>query len=165
MKTRTEGDSCFYLLAALCGIGAGWADVTINDLLFTALLVLASCMLLGSSAAAVAMALGGCGGGIHSVDRTRGLRHSNREAVAGADLRVVPGISSGHRGSLRGIDHAQRDRKPAAGEVGHRLPGGLSLTGGVNLSAVKRNAERRPRATASAACLKADPDTNRNCSR
>ncbi len=47
MKTGTEGDSWFYLLAALCGIGAGWADVKIDDLLFTALLVLASCMLLG----------------------------------------------------------------------------------------------------------------------
>jgi ABC-type multidrug transport system permease subunit len=28
-------------------VGAGWADVAVNDLLFTALLVLASCMLLG----------------------------------------------------------------------------------------------------------------------
>jgi ABC-type multidrug transport system permease subunit len=36
-----------YLLAALCGVGAGWADVAVDDLLFTALLVLASCMLLG----------------------------------------------------------------------------------------------------------------------
>lgn len=42
-----RGDLCFYLLAALCGIGTGWADVAINDLLFTALLVLAACMLLG----------------------------------------------------------------------------------------------------------------------
>ena len=33
--------------AALAGVGAGWADVAINDLLFTALLVLAACMLLG----------------------------------------------------------------------------------------------------------------------
>ena len=40
-------DAWFYALAALCGIGAGWADVAINDLLFTALLVLASCMMLG----------------------------------------------------------------------------------------------------------------------
>ena len=47
MKIGTEGDSWFYLLAALSGIAAGWADVTIDDLLFTALLVLASCMLLG----------------------------------------------------------------------------------------------------------------------
>jgi len=47
MKTGTQSDVWFFLLAVLCGIGAGWADVTINDLLFTALLVLASCMLLG----------------------------------------------------------------------------------------------------------------------
>lgn len=40
-------DLWFYLLAALCGVGAGWADVVLNDLLFTALLVLASCILLG----------------------------------------------------------------------------------------------------------------------
>lgn len=36
-----------YLLAALCGIGAGWADVAMNDLLFTALLVLSACIFLG----------------------------------------------------------------------------------------------------------------------
>jgi hypothetical protein len=40
-------DAWVYVLAALCGIGAGWADVALDDLLFTALLVLASCMLLG----------------------------------------------------------------------------------------------------------------------
>ncbi|MFY9740629.1 MAG: hypothetical protein WA252_12560 [Candidatus Sulfotelmatobacter sp.] len=37
-----------YLLAAFCGVGTGWADVAINDLLLTALLVLAACMLLGT---------------------------------------------------------------------------------------------------------------------
>lgn len=49
MKTSESPakDGWFYLLAALCGIGTGWADVTINDLLFTALLVVASCMALG----------------------------------------------------------------------------------------------------------------------
>jgi ABC-type multidrug transport system permease subunit len=41
-------DEWFYLLAALCGIGTGWADVAINDLLFTALLVLSAGMLLGT---------------------------------------------------------------------------------------------------------------------
>jgi ABC-type multidrug transport system permease subunit len=40
-------DAWYYVLAALCGIGAGWGDVAVNDLLFTALLVLAACMLLG----------------------------------------------------------------------------------------------------------------------
>ena len=43
----TGGDAWFYVPAALCGIGAGWADVAINDLLFTALLVLSACILLG----------------------------------------------------------------------------------------------------------------------
>src|SRR5207302_9486200 len=40
-------DAPVYLLAALAGIVTGWADVAINDLLFTALLVLAACMTLG----------------------------------------------------------------------------------------------------------------------
>jgi hypothetical protein len=42
-----RNDVPFYFLAALAGIGTGWADVVINDLLFTALLVLMACMLLG----------------------------------------------------------------------------------------------------------------------
>jgi|SRR5579871_1465996 len=40
-------DAWIYLLAALCGIGIGWADVVVNDLLFTALLVVMACLLLG----------------------------------------------------------------------------------------------------------------------
>ena len=40
-------DTPYYFLAALCGMAAGWADVAINDLLFTALLVLSACMILG----------------------------------------------------------------------------------------------------------------------
>jgi ABC-type multidrug transport system permease subunit len=40
-------DAWFYAIAAACGIGTGIADVVINDLLFTALLVLASCIVLG----------------------------------------------------------------------------------------------------------------------
>jgi hypothetical protein len=48
VSSAGRGDWPFYGLAALCGIGTGWADVVINDLLFTALLVLAACMLLGT---------------------------------------------------------------------------------------------------------------------
>jgi hypothetical protein len=47
VSPRARSDAPFYLLAALCGIGTGVADVVVDDLLFTALLVLASCMLLG----------------------------------------------------------------------------------------------------------------------
>jgi hypothetical protein len=44
---RKRSDVPFYALAVLAGIGIGWADIVVNDLLFTALLVLASSMLLG----------------------------------------------------------------------------------------------------------------------
>jgi hypothetical protein len=47
VSPRAGSDALFYLLAALAGIGTGWADVMIDDLLFTALLVLMACMLLG----------------------------------------------------------------------------------------------------------------------
>jgi ABC-type multidrug transport system permease subunit len=43
----TRSDILFYVLAAMAGIATSAADVAINDLLFTALLVLAACMLLG----------------------------------------------------------------------------------------------------------------------
>ncbi len=46
-RTQTKSDAVFYVLAALAGIGTGAVDVVVNDLLFTALLVLAACMLLG----------------------------------------------------------------------------------------------------------------------
>ena len=38
----------FYIGAVLFGIAAGWTEVKVGDLLFTALLVLAPCMLLGT---------------------------------------------------------------------------------------------------------------------
>jgi ABC-type multidrug transport system permease subunit len=44
---KTQRDGWIYLLGAACGIGTGWADVVVDDLLFTALLVVASCILLG----------------------------------------------------------------------------------------------------------------------
>jgi ABC-type multidrug transport system permease subunit len=46
-ESRPARDGWVYVLAALLGIGVGCADVAINDLLFTALLVLCVCMLLG----------------------------------------------------------------------------------------------------------------------
>ena len=42
-----ERDIGFYVFAAAAGMFAGWADIKMGDLLFTALLVLAPCMLLG----------------------------------------------------------------------------------------------------------------------
>ena len=44
---QSTGDSLQYLLAAAFGVMAGWIDVKVGDLLFTAMIVLASCMGLG----------------------------------------------------------------------------------------------------------------------
>jgi hypothetical protein len=44
---RVRNDLPFYFLAAVAGIGAGCLDVAVDDLLFTALLVLMACMLMG----------------------------------------------------------------------------------------------------------------------
>ncbi|HVN20893.1 MAG TPA: hypothetical protein VMU05_19050 [Dongiaceae bacterium] len=46
-SSRSIRDFWYYIVAMGCGIGTGWADVTANDLLFTALLVVFSCMMLG----------------------------------------------------------------------------------------------------------------------
>jgi hypothetical protein len=44
---RGEGDIGFYVFAGAAGVFAGWADIRVGDLLFTTLLVLAPCMILG----------------------------------------------------------------------------------------------------------------------
>jgi ABC-type multidrug transport system permease subunit len=44
---HTQRDAPFYALAVLAGIATGWVDITVNDLLLTALLVLAACIALG----------------------------------------------------------------------------------------------------------------------
>ena len=44
---RGRPDTGFYVFAAFAGVFAGWIDIKVGDLLFTALLVLAPCMMLG----------------------------------------------------------------------------------------------------------------------
>ena len=44
---RAGRDGYYYGLAALFGTLAGWVDIKVGDLLLTAMVVLASCMLLG----------------------------------------------------------------------------------------------------------------------
>jgi len=43
----STNDAWIYLLAAICGTLTGYVDVIVDDLLFTALLVLSSCLVLG----------------------------------------------------------------------------------------------------------------------
>ncbi len=44
---QTQSDVPFYALAALAGVATAWADIVVNDLLLTALLVLSACIALG----------------------------------------------------------------------------------------------------------------------
>ena len=46
-ERKSAGDEFYYLLAVLAGIGAGWLDIKVGDLLLTAMAVLAANMLLG----------------------------------------------------------------------------------------------------------------------
>jgi len=45
--THNRRDAGFYAFAVFAGVFAGWIDIKVGDLLFTALLVLAPCMILG----------------------------------------------------------------------------------------------------------------------
>jgi hypothetical protein len=46
-QTTVRRETGFYVFAAGAGMFAGWMDIKVGDLLLTALLVLAPCMLLG----------------------------------------------------------------------------------------------------------------------
>jgi len=97
-----------YLLGAACGIGTGWADVVVNDLLVTALLVVASCMLLGLLrprwpwrwvlTVGVFIPLTEFAAYV-----LRTVKHS-RAQVYGSVLAFLPGVAGAYRGSLmRGV--------------------------------------------------------------
>jgi hypothetical protein len=45
---RPPSDTFYYMLAMTLGIIVGWMEIKVGDLLFTALLVLAPCILLGA---------------------------------------------------------------------------------------------------------------------
>ncbi|MBZ5722482.1 MAG: hypothetical protein LAO03_19245 [Acidobacteriia bacterium] len=48
MVDQSRSDVAIYILGAVLGLGAGWLNLVIDDLLLVALLVLASTMLLGA---------------------------------------------------------------------------------------------------------------------
>jgi len=47
-EARLQRNFLYYLVAVLFGVFAGWIDLKVGELLFTALLVVAPCMLLGA---------------------------------------------------------------------------------------------------------------------
>jgi len=44
---KSDCDGFYYLLAVMSGVLAGWVNTKVSDLLLTAMVVLAACMLLG----------------------------------------------------------------------------------------------------------------------
>jgi len=46
-EKKSDGDGFYYLLAVMLGALAGWLNIKVGDLLLTAMVVLAACMLLG----------------------------------------------------------------------------------------------------------------------
>jgi ABC-type multidrug transport system permease subunit len=109
-------DAIYYLLAALSGIATGFADVAVNDLLFTALLVLLACMLLGMLRPrgpwrwVVAMV-----GFIPITELTAFLVTSvrpTRGQVYGSFLTALPGIAGAYGGAVvrRAIDNLRQGK-------------------------------------------------------
>jgi len=46
-ERKPGGDAVWYATACVFGVAAGWIDIKVGDLLLTAMVVLAACMLLG----------------------------------------------------------------------------------------------------------------------
>lgn len=46
-KREPGGDALYYLMASIFGAAAAWTDIKVGDLLLTATIVVASCILLG----------------------------------------------------------------------------------------------------------------------
>ncbi len=114
VSLRARSDLPIYLLGSAAGIVSGWVDLTINDLLLTALLVLAACMLLGTLrprrpwrwavVVAVFIPL------TELVASLAGVTHLARAQIYASFLTVLPGIAGAYGGSVvRGVaDHLKR---------------------------------------------------------
>ncbi len=105
---HSRGDVWFYLLGVACGVGTGLADVLVNDLLFTALLVLSSCMILGMVRRRApwrwVLTVGVCIPLTELVAyKMQTIKPTNGQ-VWGAWLAFLPGIAGSYGGSLmRGV--------------------------------------------------------------
>ena len=112
---RARSDAPIYVLAAVAGIATGWADVTSNDLLFTALLVLMACMLLGLLRPRWPWRWVVVGMFIPLTELTAYLILTvkpTRAQVYGSFLAALPGIAGAYGGSLmRGVwDNLRRGK-------------------------------------------------------
>ena len=94
-NSQGRGDSFYYLLAAGAGVLAGWVDIKITDLLFTALLVMVPAMLLGF---------------LRAFRGVAGLSVPEDPAISRAGFPIVSRIASSAGGGLRRRVRARGDQ-------------------------------------------------------
>ena len=116
MIEHLRRDWWVYLLGALCGVSSGYVDVLIDDLLFTALLVTASCMLLGLLRPQWAWRWVVCVGAFVPLTELAAYLvltvKPTRAQIYGSFLAFLPGIAGAYGGSLmRGVVENLRPRK------------------------------------------------------
>lgn len=103
-ETNSARDGWVYAIAALAGIATGAADIFVDDLLFTALIALASCMVLGMLrpvrpwrwvvAMAVFIPLTELAGHL------AGIAQPTRAQIYGCFLAALPGVAGAYGGSV-----------------------------------------------------------------
>jgi hypothetical protein len=104
-------EGAFYLLGVICGAATGWADATLDDLLFTALLVLASCMLLGLLRPRRpwrwVLVVGACVPSSELLFYWLRVVQPTRAQIYGSFLAFLPGIAGAYGGSFlrQVLDH------------------------------------------------------------
>jgi hypothetical protein len=101
-------DLYYYGFAVLFGVFAGWVDLKVSDLLFTALLVLAPCMLLGALRPerpwrGVAI-IGVCVPVVELLGYLLMTQRPDRAQIYESFLAFLPGIAGAYGGAmLRGV--------------------------------------------------------------
>ena len=101
-------DYVFYVLAVLFGVSAGWFDLKLGDLLFTALLVVAPCMLLGALSPERpwrwVLVIGFCVPASELLGYLVMTQKPYRAQIYESVLAFLPGIAGAYGGSvLRGV--------------------------------------------------------------
>jgi hypothetical protein len=107
-KSNKPPDYFPYIFAIVAGALAGWIDIKLDDLLFTALLVLAPCMLLGVLRPAKpwrwVLVVGLCVPIVELLAHFYLGQRLQRSQLYGALLTVLPGIAGAYGGSMmRGV--------------------------------------------------------------
>ena len=113
---RNQSDAPFYALAALAGVATAWVDIIVNDLLLTALLVLAACIALGLMrprrpwrwVVVVGVCIPLTEFAVYSV----GAVKPTRAQIYGSFLASLPGVAGAYGGSFtRGVVNNLRQGK------------------------------------------------------